>query len=605
MSASELRQKFLEFFKSKGHVIVASSSLIPDDPTVLLTTAGMQQFKKYYTGEADPVRDFGSENTTSVQKSFRTSDINEVGDDSHLTFFEMLGNFSFGGYFKKEAIEYAYEFITKELGLKIDYVSVFEGDISNDSHHIQADYENTVLPDTESKIIWQSLGVENILNCGRADNFWGPTGKEGPCGPTTEIYINGTEIWNIVFNEYYQFPGGRLEKLKTPGVDTGMGLERLAMVSQNKKNIFETDLFAPFRHYVRNRIDERWVRITLDHARGTIFLLADGVRPSNKDAGYILRRLLRRIFAREREENIPSHIFDSLIHELVYYYGEFYPQLIKNSEIIMAEISKERILFSKALGNGLKEFYSKYPELRVQDGAQGVPYEFHRVKIVNGEDAFFFYQTYGLTPDIMRDLARKGAHDFDEEGFQREFRKHQKLSRAGVEKKFGGHGLILDTGELRAGDEAELKIVTRLHTATHLLNAALHKALGDAVEQKGSDITSERTRFDFLFSRKLTPDEISKIEEMVNGAISKDFPVSIEELPLEEAKKSGALYFSKGRYPQRVKVYTVGKSGETFSKELCGGPHVSRTGEIGKFRIIKEEASSAGVRRIRAVISAQ
>ena len=587
MSASELRQKFLEFFKSKGHAIAASSSLIPDDPSVLLTTAGMQQFKKYYTGEADPMRDFGAKSAASVQKCFRTSDIDEVGDGTHLTFFEMLGNFSFGGYFKKEAIEYAHEFICKVLKLNISYVTIFKG-------------SDAVLKDAESREIWKSLGIADVREEGMEDVFWGPTGNEGPCGPTTEIYAknaNGedVEIWNIVFNEFF-YPGSReellggvsrkkLDRAANPGVDTGMGFERLVMIAQKTKNIYETDLFRPLLEVLPDNVPERERRIIADHLRGSVFLLADGVRPSNKEAGYILRRLMRRAMVYEYTNKIPEHVFPSLIHDIVHEYGSFYSELLKANDVIREEFFLERSKFSGSLSRGLKEL----AKLAVIDAAR----------------AFQLYETFGLPFEIIKEFGGPTAKSLKRTEFDEEFKNHQEASRAGQEKKFGGHGLILDTGELRAVDEAELKIVTRLHTATHLLNAALHKALGDAVEQKGSDITSERTRFDFLFPRKLTPDEISKIEEMVNGAISKDFPVSIEELPLEEAKKSGALYFSKGRYPQRVKVYTVGKSGETFSKELCGGPHVSRTGEIGKFRIIKEEASSAGVRRIRAVISAQ
>src|SRR3989338_3776853 len=587
MSASELRQKFLEFFKSKGHAIAASYSLIPDDPSVLLTTAGMQQFKKYYTGEADPMRDFGAKSAASVQKCFRTSDIDEVGDGTHLTFFEMLGNFSFGGYFKKEAIEYAHEFICKVLKLNISYVTIFKG-------------SDAVLKDAESREIWKSLGIADVREEGMEDVFWGPTGNEGPCGPTTEIYAknaNGedVEIWNIVFNEFF-YPGSReellggvsrkkLDRAANPGVDTGMGFERLVMIAQKTKNIYETDLFRPLLEVLPDNVPERERRIIADHLRGSVFLLADGVRPSNKEAGYILRRLMRRAMVYEYTNKIPEHVFPSLIHDIVHEYGSFYSELLKANDVIREEFFLERSKFSGSLSRGLKEL----AKLAVIDAAR----------------AFQLYETFGLPFEIIKEFGGPTAKSLKRTEFDEEFKNHQEASRAGQEKKFGGHGLILDTGELRAVDEAELKIVTRLHTATHLLNAALHKALGDAVEQKGSDITSERTRFDFLFSRKLTPDEISKIEEMVNGAISKDFPVSIEELSLEEAKKSGALYFSKGRYPQRVKVYTIGKSGETFSKELCGGPHVSRTGEIGKFRIIKEEASSAGVRRIRAVISAQ
>ncbi len=572
-----------------------SSSLIPDDPSVLLTTAGMQQFKKYYTGEADPIKDFGTKNTASIQKSFRTSDIDEVGDESHNTFFEMLGNFSFGGYFKKEAITYAHEFITQELGLAISFVTVFEG-----SHGVSKD--------EESKKIWESLGVKDVREQGIDDVFWGPTGSSGPCGPTTEIYCENeaggkAEIWNIVFNEFF-FPGTReellsgnsgkkLEKLSSPGVDTGMGLERLAMIVQNKKNIYETDLFAPLLELLPKEIDVRRRRIIVDHLRGSTFLLADGIRPSNKEVGYILRRLLRRTLVYEKTYNIPIYVFDAIIHDIVHEYGEFhphtngigvgvYPELLKENENIRQEFAAERERFAKTLERGIKE-------LKSFSG------------MLNAESAFRFYESFGLPYEIIKELAGEYGNNLTREAFGEEFKKHQERSRAGQEKKFGGHGLLLDTGELKAADEQELKIVTRLHTATHLLNAALHKVLGNEVEQRGSDITVERTRFDFIFPRKLTAEEISKIEELVNYAIQKNFPVTIQEMDVEEAKKSGALFFYKGVYPKQVKVYAVGDDSETFSKELCGGPHVTHTGEIGKFKITKEESSSAGVRRIRAV----
>ncbi|KKW21588.1 MAG: Alanine-tRNA ligase [Parcubacteria group bacterium GW2011_GWA1_51_12] len=585
MEADKIRNKFLKFFKDRGHAVVSSSSLIPDDPSVLLTTAGMQQFKPYYTGEADPIKDFNSKNTVSIQKSFRTSDIDEVGDETHLTFFEMLGNFSFGGYFKEDAIKWAHEFITKEMGLAISYVSIFRG-------------SDSVPKDEESRAIWQGLGISDIREEGMADVFWGPTGSSGPCGPTTEIYCKDAtgqdvEIWNIVFNQFY-FPGPReellsgasgkkLEPLKIPGVDTGMGLERLAMISQGKKNIFETDLFAPLVGFLPKPLGEEKKRIAADHLRGTTFLLADGVRPSNKGAGYILRRLIRRAFAYEHIFKIPSLALDAMAHGIIHQYGEFYPELVRGSQSIMAEITAERSRFSKTLDRGLREL--------------------EKMNSVGAVGAFKLYETFGLPYEIIKEVADSRAMNLSREDFDKEFERHQAISRAGVEKKFGGHGLILDTGELKAGSEEELKIVTRLHTATHLLNAALHKVLGDAVEQRGSDITAERTRFDFLFPRKLTREEIKKIEDLVNYAISKDFSVSVGEFPLEEAKKSGALFFYKGHYPARVKVYTVGDADEVFSKELCGGPHILRTGEIGRFKIEKEESSSAGVRRIRATIS--
>ncbi|MBI3627949.1 MAG: alanine--tRNA ligase [Candidatus Sungbacteria bacterium] len=584
MDSATIRKQCIQFFAGQGHTIVPSSSLVPSDPSVLLTTAGMQQFKPYYTGEADPEKDFGSKNTASIQKSFRTSDIDEVGDETHLTFFEMVGNFSFGGYFKEETIKLAHEFITKVMELPISYVTIFKG-------------SDMVPKDEESRQIWNSLGVNDVREEDIQDVFWGPTGNSGPCGPTTEIYCKNAagkdvEIWNCVFNQFF-YPGSReellagtpgkeLEPLTTPGVDTGMGLERLAMISQNAKNIFDTDLFHPLIQSLPAGVDPRKKRIIADHVRGIVFLLADGVRPSNKGAGYILRRLARRVMVYEKTEIIPAHVIQSMVHEVIHDYGEFYPELLKEADVIRTEIEAERGKFGKTLERGMKEL--------------------EKIGQISVSDAFRLYETYGLPYEVIKEIGGEKTDDVTREGFDAEFLKHQEISRAGVEKKFGGHGLLLDTGELKAGSEEELKIVTRLHTATHLLNAALRKVLGDSVEQRGSDITAERTRFDFLFPRKLTSDEIAKVEELVNYAIQKDFLMTIQELPLDEAKKSGALFFYKGHYPERVKVYTVGNEFETFSKELCGGPHVARTSEIGKFKIVKEEASSAGVRRIRAIV---
>lgn len=565
MDSQEIRQRFLKFFEERGHKVVPSSSLVPTDPSVLLTTAGMQQFKPYFVGQKDPMADFGSKNTVSIQKSFRTSDIDEVGDETHLTFFEMLGNFSFGGYFKSDAIGYAYEFITKELDLVIDYVSIFEGD-------------SEVPADTESEQIWRSLGITKIEKFGRKDNFWGPTGVEGPCGPTTEIYVGGVEIWNIVFNEYYMKPDKTLEPLTIKGVDTGMGLERLAVAVQNKRNIFETDLFD----FIFNKIeentpekDQRSKRIIADHIRASVFMISDGVVPSNTDRGYILRRLIRRITHPDKSQ-IP--IAETVIES----YGNFYQELKTKKILILEEIKKEEDKFRETLYLGLKQFEK-------------------------GIDPFILHTTYGFPFDLTKDLSIKSGRSIDEKDFEEKFKKHQEISRAGAEKKFGGHGIT--EGDLTAANAEEMKIKTRLHTVTHLLNAALHKVLGEEISQRGSDINAERTRFDFVFNRKLTDEEIKKVEDLVNEAILANYPVKIEIMPLEEAKNSGALYFYKGNFPDMVKVYSFGPSsdsgspsGRPFSREICGGPHVSSTGEIGKFKIVKEESSSAGIRRIRAIV---
>ncbi len=591
MNGSDIRTAFLSFFEERGHAAVPSSSLIPDDPSVLLTTAGMQQFKPYYTGALDPLttihpslgKPLGVKSTASVQKSFRTSDIEEVGDHSHLTFFEMLGNFSFGGYFKEEAIAYAFDFISKTMNLEISYVTIFEG-----SHGVPRD--------EDSKAIWNRLGITDVREDTIENVFWGPTGSDGPCGPTTEIYCKNAdgkdiEVWNIVFNEYF-YPGSReellsgspdkkLEKLEVAGVDTGMGLERLCMISQKTKTIFDTDLFAPYIQLLPGELDDKKKRVMTDHMRGSIFLLADGVRPSNKERGYILRRLLRRTFVYEYQASLPPHILQSLMHDIIHGYGAFYPELMKESESIREGIAQEREKFLKTLTRGLKEI--------------------EKIDNMTGLTAFDLYQSYGLPGEVTLELK-----PFDWSEFEEARRIHSVKSSEGAEKKFGGHGLILDTGELKAKDEQELKIVTRLHTATHLLQAALRKVLGESVHQMGSDITGERTRFDFAFERKLTPEEIKEVEDLVNHAIASAYDVVMKKMPYEDACKLGALHFFKEKYPEEVNVYSVGRFGngseELFSREFCGGPHVPNTSEIGSFKITKEEAVASGVRRIRATI---
>jgi len=574
MNSAEIRKRFLDFFRERGHTVVPSSSLLPDDPSVLLTTAGMQQFKRYFTGELDPIKDFQSKNTASIQKSFRTSDIDEVGDESHLTFFEMLGNFSFGGYFKKEAIEYGYEFITKTMGLSIDKVSVFAGDAD-------------VPADAESEKIWRALGAGRVDRHGREDNFWGPTGSEGPCGPTTEIYVGGVEGWNIVFNEYYKHLDGRLEKLTNPGVDTGMGLERLAMASQGVPTIFGTDLFsAPLIEPLRRRPEfrsseraERSLRVIADHVRAATFLIGDGVVPSNKDRGYILRKLIRRAITHANFlQSFPEKVLASLVDGVIDVYMDCYPELGRKRAEIADVFEQEQSAFVKTYARGKKILEKK--------------------ERLTGQEAFDLYQSYGFPPEVTYEFK-----PFDWEEFNSAKEGHLKVSAVGGEKKFGGHGLILDTGELKAGSEEEMKRVLRLHTATHLLQQALREVLGNEARQMGSDITPERTRFDFAFPRKMTPDEVKNVENIVNRVIGEDLPVKFEEMPKEKAEKTGALFFFKEKYPERVKVYYVGKTLETaWSKEFCGGPHVGRTGEIGRVKVLKEEAVGAGVRRIRAAV---
>ncbi|MBI3442178.1 MAG: alanine--tRNA ligase [Candidatus Sungbacteria bacterium] len=629
MQSSEIRQKFFEFFEARGHRVVPSSSLIPDDPSVLLTTAGMQQFKPYYTGDADSMtsvhpmlgKPLGSKNAVSIQKSFRTSDIDEVGDERHLTFFEMMGNFSFGGYFKEGAIKLAHEFLTSKewMDLEISYVTIFQGKEDIGVPKDEESKEDIGVPkDEESKRIWQSLGIADIREEGMEDVFWGPTGSSGPCGPTTEIYCkNGAgqdiEVWNIVFNEFF-FNGSReellagnsgkkLERLKTPGVDTGMGLERLVMVVQKTTTIFETDLFAPIHSFMRgNASRQEEMRIIADHVRAVTFLLADGVRPSNKERGYILRRLIRRAIIQWQQLGFSRHGLSNLIKGMMDQYGVFYEETKHNQGTVDHEFYVEAEKFDRTLKTGAKEFFDRFPDMKIKEGAFG----FHQIKRISGDDAFYFHQSYGLTLDVIKDFAKKGGHivEVDEKEFESALERHREISRAGSQSKFGGHGLYMKTGEVTIRDESEVEKVTRLHTATHLMHAALRAVLGPEVRQDGSDITVERTRFDFRFGRKVTPDELKKVEDWVNEAVEKDLTVKWEEMSYEEAIARGALGFFHEKYPVRVKVYTMfdPDTNEVYSKELCGGPHVAHTNEVGRFRIVKEESSSAGVRRIRGVV---
>ncbi|MDP3661804.1 MAG: alanine--tRNA ligase-related protein [bacterium] len=531
MTVNEVRQRFLKFFEARGHTIVTSAPLVPEnDPSVLFTTAGMQQFKPYYTGEKDALKDFGSKNAVSIQKCIRTSDIDEVGDATHLTFFEMLGNFSFGGYVRKEAIAYAHEFITKELELSISYVTVYKG-------------SENVPRDEKSKENWKSLGVVDVREEG-ADVFWGPTGNAGPCGPTTEIYCkdaNGkdVEIWNIVFNEYFcngsreQLDKGEAKLTKLPflGIDTGMGLERLAAILQKKESVYETDAFPT--HPV-----SRSERIVADHTRAAEALIQEGVEPSNIGRGYVLRRLIRRAVL--HADRIGTKISD--------------------------RFKDEETRFRKTLTAGLKEFEK-------------------------GTDPFVLFTSYGFPLELTRELAKEKGVAVDTKEFEKAFEKHKEISRAGAEKKFKGG--LADTSEMSV----------KYHTATHLLHQALRDVLGNEVQQKGSNITPERLRFDFAFPRKMTDEEKKRVEEIVNEKIKEGLPVQKVILPLSEAKKTGALHFFDEKYPDEVLVHYVGSSLDTaYSKEFCGGPHIANTGVLGTFKIAKEEAVSAGVRRIKATL---
>ena len=565
MKSFQLRKIFLEFFEKKGHKIVPSSSLIPADPSVLFTTAGMQQFKPYYLGEPSP---YGP-NVASCQKCFRTSDIEEVGDEKHLTFFEMLGNFSFGGYFKEEAIKFALEFLIKDCKLQIEKMrfTYFKGD-------------KEIPEDVESKKILLKLGIpeEKIVGMGREDNFWGPTGLEGPCGPTTEIHIGGIEVWNLVFNEYYKDKEGKLTPLKQKGVDTGMGLERLAMISQKKNNVFETDLFLPVIKELQIANESRNVRskrIIADHIKGSVFLISEGILPSNVERGYVLRRILRRAILHSKILNLPKNSLIEAAKRVIEIYKNVYPEVLSKQADVLTVIENEREKFEKTLEVGLKKLKSEIENCKLKNE-----------KVLPGKIVFDLFQSYGFPLEITKEIAKKDGLEVNEKDFQERFKKHQEVSRIGAEKKFGGLGKITDYN------------MVKLHTATHLLHAALREILGKSVRQMGSDITPERLRFDFSFERKLTREEIKKVEDLVNQKIKEGLEVKKEEMSLKEALESGALAFFKEKYPERVTVYSIGN----FSKEICAGPHVRKTSELGIFKIKKEESAGRGIRRIYAIL---
>ena len=623
MQSQEIRQKFLEFFKARGHVIVPSSSLIPDDPTTLFTSAGMQPMVPYLLGEKNPL---GSRIVNS-QRCFRSQDIEEIGDGRHTTFFEMLGNWSFGDYFKKEQLSWIFEFLTKEIHIdpRKLYVTVFTGN-------------NEIPRDLDSVAIWKNLfksvGIDaldkedpetkglqggRIFYYGEKKNWWSrfgppsemPAGEIG--GPDSEMFYEFTdlphnitygphchpncdcgrfmEIGNSVFIEYIKKEDSTFEPLPIKNIDFGGGLERLAAASENTPDIFRIDAFLPLIQKIEKQTGKKYdietarsMGIMCDHAKASVMLLGDGVRPSNKAQGYVLRRLIRRAIRFIKKLEASETIFAQIAETALQMYISVYPELSKKQKDILEALSEEEKKFSKTIARGMKEIESR--------------------NVLDGETAFHLYESFGFPFELTEEIARERGQEVPYGEFRKAFEKHQEISRAGLEKKFGGHGLLLDTGELKAGNEEELKKVTRLHTATHLLQAALRKVLGEEVHQMGSDITTERTRFDFSFPRKVTKEELVEVEHIVNEAVKHDYTMEAKKMPYEEAIETGALYFFKEKYPSEVNVYSVfdAKTGEVFSREFCGGPHVSHTGEIGVFKILKEESSSAGVRRIRATI---
>lgn len=591
LNSSELRKLYLDYYKSKGHAVIGSASLIPEnDPTVLFTTAGMHPLVPYLLGEKHPA----GNRLTDVQVCVRTGDIDEVGDATHCTFFEMLGRWSLGDYFKEYAIACSHDFLLNQLEFDKDKfaVTVFAGD-------------EDCPRDEESASYWKAQGIpeDHIFYCNKKHNWWGPAGITGPCGPDTEMFIDTgkpkcsddcspacdcgkyVEIGNDVFMQYFKNADGTFSPLKQKNVDEGMGLERMLCILNGYKSVYETDLFAfaikkleelSGKKYGEDETMTVAMRIIADHTRTATFLLGDpkGISPSNVDQGYVLRRLIRRAMRYCRTLGIDDSALVTLAKLYVAKYEEAYPYIKENEGRIVSELEAEKDKFAKTIEQGLKEFDKIVAHLP------------ENMTVFPGKTAFRLYDTYGFPIEMTAELAKEKGYTLDKEGYDKAFADHQALSKAGAEQKFKGG--LADGGELTA----------RLHSATHLLNAALKVVLhDDTIQQKGSNITSERLRFDFNFPRPLTAEEIAEVEKVVNDEIAKDSEIKLEEMSVEDAKNAGAIGVFDNRYGDVVKVYTIG-----FSKEICGGPHAKRTGELGKFRIVKEQSSSAGVRRIKAVL---
>jgi alanyl-tRNA synthetase len=594
MTGSELKRKYVEFFLSKGHAHISGASLIPEnDPTVLFTTAGMHPLVPYILGEPHPA----GRRLVDVQRCIRTGDIDEVGDPSHLTFFEMLGNWSLGDYFKDQAIRFSFEFLTSPQWLGFDparlSVTVFAGDAD-------------VPPDEEAAAVWRSVGIPNerIYFLGREDNWWGPAGQTGPCGPDTEMFIDTGlpacssecrpgchcgkyfEVWNDVFMQYNKTGDGQYLPLSQKTVDTGMGVERTSAMLQGKKTVYEIESFVPViraietlsgKRYGASPDTDRSIRIITDHVRASTFILGDrrGVKPSNVGQGYILRRLIRRAIRHARKLGVEAAGLAEPARACIAFYGADYPEIGESREMIVAELEREEAKFLQTLQKGEQEFAKTLPNLLKNPK-----------KIVPGRVAFRLYDTFGFPIEITQELAAEQGLAVDLEGFQKAFAEHQELSKADSGSPFKG-GLADHSDQVR-----------RLHSATHLLHQALRRVLGEHVQQKGSNITAERLRFDFSHPDALSVEQLRQVENIVNEQIQRDLPVSFQTMTLEQARDDGAIALFGERYEEKVKVYSMGD----FSKEVCGGPHVEHTGELGRFKIVKEQSSSAGVRRIRAVL---
>jgi len=563
MDRKQLIKKYLEFFKSKGHKIIPSASLIPEnDPTVLFTTAGMHPLVPYLQGEKHPL----GKKLVNVQRCIRTGDIEEVGDKFHHTFFEMLGNWSLGDYWKKEAIKMTFEFYTKILGMPIEKLNTtcFKGD-------------KNAPKDTESEKIWKDLGIKKIKFLDKKENWWGPAGKTGPCGPDTEIFYNDIEIGNNVLMQYNKDAKGKYNEAKQKNMDFGGGTERTVTVLNNLDDNYLTNSFKPIieiieklskKKYGKDKENTKSIRVVADHIKAAVMILADGIIPGNVEQGYVLRRLIRRAVRYGRKLKIKD--FTLQVAEPVFKIYDDYQHLKDNKKEILNELEKEEKNFQRTIEKGLNRFI-KFTT---------------KQKRLGGKEAFLLYQSFGFPIELIEEECKKNKIKFKVKDFEKEQKKHQELSRTATKGKF------------KAGLADNSEQTTKLHTATHLLHAALKKVLGKHVEQRGSNITPERLRFDFTHPQKMTDNEKKEVEEIINNLIEKKLPINLEEMPYKEAVKKGAESFFRERYPEIVKVYSV----ENFSKEICAGPHIKNTKELGKFKIIKETSSSAGIRRIKAIL---
>lgn len=584
MKAIEIRNLFIQYFAQHSHSMISGASLIPEnDPSVLFTTAGMHPLVPYLLGEPHPL----GKRLVDHQKCIRTNDIDEVGDDTHLTFFEMLGNWSLGDYFKEESIKMSYDFLVNSLKISPDNiaVTVFAGD-------------DDAPRDVEAANVWHAMGIkrENIFYYSKKENWWGPAGQTGPCGPDTEIfYIHSIpkcsedcgpacdcgkywEIWNNVFMQYHKNADGTFSPLNQKNVDTGLGLERITAILENRANIFETELFSDLITFIKSiatKNNEASFRIIADHIRASCFILADGTTPSNIDQGYILRRLIRRIIRHMNKLDVHPDMISEIAKRAIISLKDIYGELVPHTDFIIRNLIDEKDRFILTLEKGEKQFYKAIKSCMAEN-----------LDKINAKTVFTLYDTYGFPPELTSELANEHGLKIDIQGYEELYKCHQELSRAGASQKFKG-GLADNTDETSA-----------LHTATHLLHKALQIVLGEHATQKGSNITKERLRFDFCHPNKLTPEEIIKIEEIVNARITENLPVICEEMSVDKAKSLGAQGLFTNKYGDVVKVYSVGD----FSREICGGPHAQSTIDLGYFKIIKEEGISSGVRRIKAVL---